>query len=87
MELMTIVGFRDMSFKGNDGSQVSGRQFFFTMKDDQVTGLTAGKFFLSAAVLANVGYVPNVGDVVEVYYNRFGKVSHIRLAEVQDSLF
>lgn len=36
MEVMTIVGYRDMSFKGNDGSDVTGRQFFFTMKDPQV---------------------------------------------------
>lgn len=81
MEVMTIVGFRDMSFKGNDGSQVNGRQFFFTMADPYVTGLTAGKFFLSAAALETVGYIPKPGDVVEVFYNRFGKVSQIRPAQ------
>lgn len=79
MEVMTIVGWRDMSFKGNDGQPVQGRQFFFLMDDSQVTGQMAGKFFLSAQALTTVGYIPGVGDVVEVYYNRFGKVSQIRL--------
>lgn len=78
MEVMTIVGFRDMSFKGNDGQEVTGRQFFFVMDDPQVQGQIAGKFFLSAAALATIGYVPAVGDVVVVYYNRYGKVSQIQ---------
>lgn len=81
MEVMTIVGYRDMSFKGNDGSDVTGRQFFFTMKDPQVQGEMAGKFFLSAAALSHIGYIPGVGDEVEVYYNRYGKVSQIRNVE------
>lgn len=81
MEVMTIVGYRDMSFKGNDGSDVTGRQFFFVMNDPQVQGQVAGKFFLSSAALGNIGYIPTIGDEVEVYYNRYGKVSQIRAIE------
>lgn len=75
MEILTIVGYRDMTFKGNDGQEVSGRKFYFTRTDPKIQGVETGSFFLSSNALNYVGYIPGVNEDVEVYYNRYGKVS------------
>ena len=78
MEILIIVGYKDMSFKGNDGNEVSGRKYYFTRTDPRVKGCETGNFFLTVSALNNVGYVPEVDEEVEVYYNRYGKVSYMK---------
>lgn len=78
MEIYVIIGYRDMEFKTKDGDLISGRKFFYTYVQNEVTGMACDSFFLTKDALANVGYVPNVNDEVEVYFNRYGKVSQIR---------
>lgn len=73
MDIIEIVGLRKMSFTGQDGHQVEGMQFFYTMQDNNVEGKLAGKMFMSAAALSQCGFIPNVGEIVKVFYNRYGK--------------
>lgn len=75
MDIVEIVGLRKMSFTSQDGQQVEGMNFYYLMEDDHVEGKVAGKFFMSTAVLSQVGFVPNVGETVKVFYNRYGKAN------------
>lgn len=75
MDIVEIVGIRKMSFMSQDGQQVDGMNFYYLMTDSNVEGKLAHKFFVSAAVLSRVGFVPNVGETVKIFYNRYGKVS------------
>lgn len=73
MDKMKIVGLRGVSFKNDEGRQVDGTSFYYLMDADGVAGQLAGKFFLSHQQRDKMDYVPDVGDVVWVYYNRNGK--------------
>ena len=75
MDKIEIVGLRGVSFKDDSGRQVDGISFFFLMDADGVTGRMAGKFFLSSQKRDGMDYVPDVGDHVWVYYDRYGKPS------------
>lgn len=75
MDVVQIVGLRKMSFTSQDGQQVEGMNFYYLMDDSYVEGKIAGKFFMSTAVLSHVGFVPNVGETVKVFYNRYGKAN------------
>lgn len=73
MDKMKIVGIRGVSFKDDSDRQVDGTSFYYLMDADGVAGQLAGKFFLSYQKRDRMDYVPNVGDEVWVYYDRYGK--------------
>lgn len=73
MDTIKIVGIRDASFTGNDGKQINGTSYFYTMEDEKTEGLMAGKLFISADNLVACTVQPKVGQEVRVVYNRFGK--------------
>ena len=73
MDKLKIVGLRGVSFKDDSNRQVDGTSFFYLMDADGVAGQMAGKFFLSDQKRDGMDYVPDVGDVVWVYYDRYGK--------------
>lgn len=75
-ERMTIVGTRDVSFTDEKTrKQVEGMSFYYTQALDGVKGLSAGKMFMTLDAVSHLEYVPEPGDEVFVYFNRFGKVS------------
>lgn len=79
--MATIIGVNSMSFKGRDGNLVEGMNLYATTPLDPAkggSGCSAEKFFLSQARLAELDFVPRVGDEVEVLYNRFGKIAAVR---------
>lgn len=73
MDKMKIVGMRECDFTDDRGCHVQGISFFFLMDNDRVVGQVAGKFFLSHQKRGGMDYVPNVGDEVWTYYDRYGK--------------
>lgn len=73
MNEMQVVGIRKSSFKGKDGGDVSGFNVYVTFELSGVDGMAADRLFIMPNKFVN-GIVPKVGDIVVVYYNRFGKV-------------
>lgn len=73
MDKMKIVGLRSVSFTDDSGRQVDGTSFYYLMDAEDVAGQLAGKFFLSVKKRDGMDYVPNVGDDVWVFYDRYGK--------------
>lgn len=78
---MKVIGFRKSSFKGDDGSQVSGVNLYLTEKCEKGEGLSCERVYITDQRLNDCGYVPKLGDEVALEYNRWGKCSGIRLAK------
>lgn len=73
----TLVGIRDVSFKGSDGNQVDGMNLFFTFEDDHIDGVGTEKIFVGIKRFNELSFVPDVGSTCIIRYNRYGKVADI----------
>ena len=73
---MKIIGIQALQFKGKDGQIVAGKNLFVTdrIPADRGEGFSAEKVFLSDNRLAALGFIPKVGDYIQIFYNRYGKV-------------
>lgn len=74
---MQIIGIRPSSFEGKDGTQVSGKNIYMTYPLDKGEGQGTDRVFVTNEKLAQWPYRPEVGDEVEVRYNRYGKCQEI----------
>lgn len=74
-----VIGFRNVDFTTQEGNRIQGVNLFLTYDDDHVIGQAAEKMFISSQKLSNIGYVPCVGDKIQVFYNRYGKPDNIQL--------
>lgn len=76
---MKIIGILSVSFKGRDGKQVTGKTFYFAERipSDRGTGYSIEKAFLTEEKIARLSFVPQVGNEVQLLYNRFGKVESL----------
>lgn len=75
MEQRKIVGIRRVDMKTKDGQDVRGYKFFVEYEDPNISGVGTDSFFLSDAKLT--GSVPSIGDIVYLYYNRYGRVERV----------
>ena len=77
---MKVIGFADRSFTGKDsGELINGMYIFVTFEDKRTTGLVCDRIFISRQRLDQCGYSPSLDDDIELLYNRYGKISGIRL--------
>lgn len=77
MDVFTLVGMRDVNFKGQDGSQVDGWNLFFTYDDPKITGLGVEKIFISNQKFSQVSFMPELNAKCRLLYNKYGKVADI----------
>ena len=80
---MEVVGVEGVNFTAKDGTEISGVSVYYTehLDPDRGDGLFAGKLFFSAAKLAALNYSPAVGQVIQVLYDRFGKVKRVAVVD------
>ena len=82
MAKMKVIGYRNVNFKDEQtGKEISGISVYVTCEDDRVIGVMAEKLFLGNRILTDTHYLPSVGDVISVVYNRYGKPDDIVLVE------
>lgn len=75
---MTVIGFVKADFKGQDGNLVKGYNLFLTYNlPENGQGVGCERVYITDDKLARCGYQPNVGDEVDLMYNRFRKVAAI----------
>ena len=81
--MATIIGWFSTSFTGQDGVTVEGQTLFVTEVIDpkRGEGVSAERIFLSKAKLAALDFTPAVGQEVEIFYNRYGKVASLALID------
>lgn len=71
-----LVGFEEKSFTFDDGNKVNGYYLHTEEKINGVTGLSVDRSFVSEKKLD--GYIPVLGDEIELRYNRFGKIQSVQ---------
>ena len=79
--MATIIGIRPSSFKGDNGETVRGLNIYYTYPLEKGDGDGAERVFMTENKLEDCGYDPQVGDDVQIDYNRFGKVAKIYLVD------
>ena len=71
-----VVGFKRTQFQARDNGQtISGWTIHVQFEDPNVTGYAGDRFFLSDG---KCDYKPVVGDRINVYYNKYGKIDSIQ---------
>lgn len=82
MELVTIIGFKQMNFTAQDGNNINGYRFYYVSNADPNThGQTAGNFFLSADKCRDYGILEHLAKLpfdCTILYNRYGKVGGLQ---------
>lgn len=81
MEKWKIVGFRKVQFTDPQGRNVSGFSLFLARpaQSPDVVGLETQKIFISSAY---VDYNPVENQLVNIAFNRYGKVASVTPCEV-----
>lgn len=76
-----IMGLEQKSFTTKEGDTIEGTSIYITDKipPQRGEGCTGDRIFLSKNKLNDLSFVPAVGMDIEVLYNKYGKVSTIRL--------
>lgn len=75
--VVKIVGTRKMQFRTKDGKDISGTKLHYTYVQEGTEGTAAESVFISDAKMQAFGY-PEVGEEVDLVYNRYGKIEAIR---------
>lgn len=75
---MKVIGMRRVDFSAQDGNRITGYSLYCTFPIGKGgTGEGCDKIFLSDNKIAQSNYLPQVGDEINVSYNRFGKVDAV----------
>lgn len=78
---MTIIGMREVNFTNNEGNLITGFRVWFTETDAHVEGFKADSAFISFATSNRNNYTPHVGDEIEIYYDKNGRIKSIQRIE------
>ena len=74
--MYTIIGIENTQFKDREtGVTYQGVRLHCTYEKENMDGFAVESIYCNSRVdLEGI----TVGDVCEIYYNKFGKVSHVR---------
>lgn len=72
---MKIVGIQKKVLQFKDGSTCPGAFLHLAEEREGVQGLAVENVFVSSVKLGQ--YDPAINDVVNIYYNRYGKVQTV----------
>lgn len=77
---MKVIGFSERSFTAKDtGALIEGMNIYVTYENKSTTGSACDRLYVSRQRLEQSGYSPSLGDDIEPLYNRFGKITGIRV--------
>lgn len=79
----TIIGVKETKFTGKDGNLVTGNTLYLTfpLNSKLGQGLACESIFMSTSKISQLEFKPAPGMVVEVLFNRFGKVQTLNLLD------
>lgn len=77
---MKVIGYSERSFTSKDtGALIEGMYIYVSFENNRTTGSACDRFYVTRQRLDECGYHPSLGDDIEPLYNRFGKITGIRL--------
>lgn len=82
---MKVVGIREVKYTSKKtGNDVHGYDLYVELPSSKVQGVMTDKLFLSDYIIdKNHGKMPALGDEVNVFYNRFGRIESYEVAPGQ----
>lgn len=80
---MRIAGFRDVEFTAKNGDKIKGKTFFFATKiaPGRGSGEEFERAFMGDDKINKLGFTPVVNQEVKIFYNKYGKIETIELAD------
>lgn len=78
-EIYNVVGFRFYEFTPKDSNVTYAGTKLYLVSDDCTKGNMYGCIALDLNISERVQYDPHIGDRIQVYYNKYGKVSSVAL--------
>ena len=83
---MKVIGFSQRSFTSKDtGELIEGVFIYVSYENKCTTGCACERLYVSLSRLDQCDYYPSVGDDIEPLYNRYGKITGIRLLDKASS--
>lgn len=81
-----VVGTINTAFTAKDGKDVVGMTVHVTEPIDSKRGhgVETDHFFLSENKLRDLDFTPAVGQSIEAYYNKYGKIGTLKLISPAD---
>ena len=78
-----VVGLQNSTFTTKDGKEISGTRIFLTEKipADRGQGVSVDSIFLSKEKADAMALNLAVGDDIEVFYNKYGRVQEVRKSD------
>lgn len=73
-----VIGFESVNYTNKQGNNVSGVRLHLTYSKDRCEGLAVEQIFCSSELASGIC----VGDLIEVFYNKYGRVAVIKRLEV-----
>jgi len=74
-----VIGIRAVNFTPKDQTTaIEGTNLYCAYEDEHITGCGCEKFFVTPRKFIN-GIVPRVNDLINVSYNRYGKVDSVEV--------
>ncbi len=80
---MKIIGKKTMRFTSKEGRVIDGTSVYLTYEKDGFEGVIAEKFFIPSVKMKSSDF--KVGDILDVTFNRYGKIDSVSLAFGDDS--
>lgn len=77
--MFTVIGIQKVDFKAQDGNVIKGTKLYLTFDKDYVDGKACETIFVKESI-SLVGI--EVGDLITVNYNKFGKVQDVKLVSI-----
>lgn len=79
MEIVQIVGYREVDFTDERGKQIVGRSYYYINGQDGVIGKGIGKLWIPRERIDSFEFLPMPGDVVKVSCGFGGRVNGFEL--------
>lgn len=77
---MKVIGFSERSFTSKDtGALIEGMYIYVSFENKRTTGSACERIYISRQRLDECDYYPSLGDEIEFSYNRYGKITGVRL--------
>lgn len=75
MSKYSIIGFKHSTIKFKDNNEVTGFNLYLSQPRDGVHGYACESVFISDSKVGD--YSPALNDIIDVAYNRWGKIESI----------
>lgn len=73
--MFEVIGIERVDFNAPDGNRIVGTRLYLTCNKNRVVGKACESCFIKDSI-STTGI--EVGDQIEIFYNKYGKVSDVK---------